>query len=178
MKLYTYEQSYTGLDGASKKKTLVFALERIGLIELKQKYDVDGKFDEKIRQLEEKQDMFTLLMMLKEILLTSYCEVDYENDLVDRTPATMDKFHKSVALAQLVEDMVRVDGVMGTVIEGIYSTVDFSEEEAAAIEADQKDLKARYLSKVTKSQNESKKPDTAEVVELRKRLAAIEGGQK
>lgn len=176
MKIYTHTINYTGLNGQPKVKEASFTANRIAILGVAEANGINGSttMEDVLAEILKTQDVYKFLTIVKDIIIASYVEVDYETDYFDNTVETKKRFEKSLPFFTLLEEIATDQTVMEEILGKIVDTIDMSEEEKAEADSAQERLRAKFIEKTT-IQNDDKSGKTAEILELEARLKEMKG---
>lgn len=176
MKIYTHTINYTGLNGQPKVKEASFTANRIAILGVAEANGINGSttMEDVLADILNTQDVYKFLTIVKDIIIASYVEVDYETDYFDNTVETKERFEKSLPFFTLLEEIATDQTVMEEILGKIVDTIDMSEEEKAEADSAQERLRAKFIEKTT-IQNDDKSGKTAEILELEAKLKEMKG---
>lgn len=176
MKIYTHTINYTGLNGQPKVKEASFTANRIAILGVAEANGINGSttMEDVLAEILNTQDVYKFLTIVKDIIVASYVEVDYETDYFDNTVETKERFEKSLPFFTLLEEIATDQKVMEEILGNIVDTMEMSEEEKAEADNAQERLRTKFIEKTT-IQNGDKSGKTAEILELEAKLKEMKG---
>lgn len=184
--VYQHTINYTGLNGTPKTRVACFVINKqdaLANMDLLRDYEgimarITKDVDAGIEVTE--KDGISIMKALMNIIELGYAEVDFDNDIIDKSPEALHRFKMSVAWSQLFDDITEDQTIALDLVNGIASTINLSDEDQD--KADK--LKEEYARRITR-QNDNKTglaPVPASPVVNRREallaeLALLEGGQ-
>lgn len=183
--MYTKTVKYKGLNGSMKEKVLHFVIQRSDVLNNEDSFNEFEKIKDMLMNLDPKSNLdqkqsMQLMRTVLDIIKLGYAEVDFENDVVDKSDTVRQRFEQSLAYEALLQEIVERPELAIELVEGISGSITLSETEQTAADK----LKAEFVTKTTRQNednqgqiDEKEEPKTAEIIELEKRLAELKGGQ-
>lgn len=182
--MFTKTVSYKGLNGQQKSKDLNFIIQRSDVLRNEATFNEFEKVKDMLFGLDTKvalsqKDSMRLMRTVLDIIKLGYAEVDFDNDVIDKSEEVTKRFENSLAYEALLAEIVERPELAIELVEGIANSMNLSEKEQS--HADK--LKAEFISKTTRQngnnlgQSVVDEPKSDEIIELEKRLAELKGGQ-
>lgn len=174
--LYTRTVHYKGLNGTDKSRVLNFILQRKDVLENMEVFD---KSEEHMLNLQSavqnsngvitRDQSFELLQTIFKIIKISFAEVDYENDEIDKSENTVNRFLNSLAYEALIKEITDDPIIAFELIEGIGGTIDMNDAEKSKMD----ELRAKYISKTTRQNDDNPGLSLVEKVEENERPTTL-----
>lgn len=184
MNIFKQEVNYVGLDGTPKKRVLNFVLTRQTLLTILEELGVKSVSDEAIEEhmlnILQNGDTYSLLNMIRKLVVRSYAVLDYENDIIDQSKETQAKFEQSLMFDSILNSFIKDPQSMVDFINGVSNTIELDETE----KKEQTALQKRFQEKLTIGKDEptvnqpTVAPDADRIKELERQLALLKGGQQ
>lgn len=183
MKIYKREINYTGLNGNKKSRTVDFVITQATLLNILGKVGVSTTHPEAIEEtivtIIQNGDTLGLLNIIKELVVRSYAEIDYDEDVIDQSDAVQSKFENSLAFMALMDEFVKNPKSMEEFLTGLTDTIELTDEQ----KSEQDKLKERFIAKTKASipnlEVVTNEPDTEadKIAELERQIELLKGGK-
>ena len=190
-KIYSREVTYTGLRGGEKTKVLNFVMTKANILENRAVFDEFKEYQGEIDAYAKKhgdegnlspEQALRILDLGLHVIKVAYAEVDLEDDVIDKSERTVNRFLNSLAYEALLTEISEKPEVLIEIMNGIIAVIPVDDEQRKELT----ELQQQYVNK-TKIQNDnnlgqdvgvSLTAEEAEANELRARLAVLEGGNQ
>lgn len=187
LKVYKHPVEWVGFDGRKKKKDLTFMITKTSIIENFEDYQSFTDFKDQLFEMHESGTEFLnskdALMLLDVGLLViklAYAEIDFENDIVDKTDVTVQRFQSSLAYEALMTQILDDPPVLLEIMNNIAELIPQDEETKKEISK----LQQEYIER-TKIQNGNNVGQTVvetdeekRIRELKEELNVLQGGKQ
>lgn len=189
LKRYEHPVQYTGFNGKVKKRMLQFIITKTSIVENFEDFQSFENYKNKIDEMQSSGEEFLgsedALMMLDIGLLViklAYAEVDFENDIVNKSEKTVERFQQSLAYEALMTQILDNPPLILDLIKEITNLIPQDAETQAKIS----ELQAEYIQR-TNGQNGNNRgqdtpvtltPEEIRIANLEKELRVLKGGQQ
>lgn len=182
MEIYSKDVTYTSIKGVKKTKTLHFVMTKANILENRVMFESFKDFQKEAMLLQEQGVEFLneeaamrVLELGLEVIKVGYAEIDFEDDIIDKSKKVVNRFLNSLAYEALLNEITTNPQVLIDIMNGVSGTIDKP--------AKQTELQKKYADRTTvQNDNNSGQTEEAEnqlkIHELRKQLELLEGGQQ
>ena len=190
-KIYSKEVTFESLRGGEKTKTINFVMTKANIMDNREVFEEFKDYQTEIESYAKQhgesaflapEQALRILDLGLHVIKVAYADVDLDNDIVDKSEYTVNRFLNSLAYEALLTEISEKPEVLLEIMNGIVSIMPVTDEQRKTLSP----LQQEYINK-TKLQNgdnhgqESVKtltPEEVEILELRKKLEVLEGGLK
>ena len=176
---YTKTVKYQGFNNQMKERVLQFILTRKDALdnpELFEKYENQVLILQQIASQDgtlTSQQALELIEIVLSMIKLSYAEIDLENDVIDKSEETKNRFINSLAYEALLSEITDRPEVALEIVEGIGTTLNLNETEKSK----QEELREQFVERTTRQNDDKSGLTLVEAVADHERRAD-EGTQK
>lgn len=187
LKTYKHNVEWVGFDGRKKAKGIDFIITKTSIVENYEHYERFENFRNELLETYKNldnnlssKDALALLDIGLLVIKLAYADIDFENDIVDKSEEAVKRFQSSLAYEALMTQILDDPPVLLEIMNRIGELI--PADEATRTEIDR--LRQEYIEKTTIQNGDKHGQDavveTAEekrIRQLREELQVLEGGK-